>query len=110
MGEDSQLGKTLEYQGYKHSRQLEYIDLESPEPSVLPVHCRPSLLTELGPLLKASTEEPGAPPEEDTRTRTERFIDAIKPFDIDDWREAKWYGRFYIVVKVIHCILLNTKP
>ena len=101
MGEYSQLGKTLEYQGYKHSRQLEYY-LIYPEHSVLPLHCRPSLLIELGPLLKASTEEPGAPPEEDTRTRTERFIDAIKPFDIDDWREAKWYGRFYIVVKVIN--------
>ena len=54
----------------------------------------------MGPLIKSTIEDPDTPPEEDRRTRMEKFIDAIKPFDVEDWREAKWYGRVYIVVKV----------
>ena len=51
-------------------------------------------------LLKVSSEEQVTLPEVDERTRRQKFIDAVKPFDTEDWRDLKWYGRIYIVVRV----------
>ena len=56
--------------------------------------------TEMRSLLKVSSEEQVTLPEVDERTRRQKFIDAVKPFDTEDWRDLKWYGRIYIVVRV----------
>ncbi len=60
---------------------------------------------ELGPVLGRSVErltprssDGDAAPDE--RSRRQRLADAVKPFSADDWAEARWYGRAYIVVKV----------
>ena len=64
----------------------------------------PLVISELAPILKPDGEieeatRPGEWPVDD-RSLREKFIDTIKPFEMQDWKEGKWYARLYIVVKV----------
>ena len=63
--------------------------------------------TEMRSLLKVSSEEQVTLPEVDERTRRQKFIDAVKPFDTEDWRDLKWYGRIYIVVRTPITVMLK---